>query len=34
MKTLILAARNLNNDEPNEWYVQYPHGWDDPSTLS
>jgi hypothetical protein len=33
-ETLVLAVRNLDNDEPNEWYVQYPHGWDDPSALS
>ncbi|MFI5933375.1 hypothetical protein [Actinoplanes sp. NPDC051494] len=33
-KTLILAVRNLNNDEPEEWYVQFPRGWKEPSTLS
>jgi hypothetical protein len=33
-RTLILAVRNLDNDEPDEWYAQYPHGWNDPSTLS
>ncbi|GAA2712054.1 serine/threonine protein kinase [Actinoplanes palleronii] len=33
-QTLILAARNLDNDEPDAWYVQYPRGWNDPSTLA
>ncbi|WP_436525367.1 serine/threonine protein kinase [Actinoplanes sp. HUAS TT8] len=33
-KTLILAARNLDNDEPDVWYAQYTFGWTDPSTLS
>jgi serine/threonine-protein kinase len=33
-KTLILAVRNLDNDESDRWYTQFPRGWNDPSTLS